>query len=612
MRKRRLDLMGRLVRNNGALFSGALACTAATVLLGFLTPVLVAEVLDHYLGNEASRLPAYIGRLALEAGGREYLKANLWIAGVAVVFVSLLSGVFSFFKGRLSAMAAEKAACSLRNELYTHIQGLPFSYHVKAETGDLIQRCSSDVDTVRRFLAVQLTAIANSVLMIGVALSLMIPVNGRITLISMALIPLLFSFAWLFFRMVVSAFRSTDVAEGRLSAILQENLSGVRVVRAFGQARAEIAKFDRINNDFMEKSFRLSVLDAAYWATGDFFSMLQTMITLIVCVHEVVAGAITLGDMIVFTSYTGMLLWPVRQLGRILSDAGKSMVALQRIGEVLSIPAEPQEAGALRPPLTGDIVFDHVSFSYEGGPPVLNDISFTARQGQTVALLGATGSGKSTIVHLLQRLHEPTGGEIRIGGVPLSAVDRRYLRQRIGLVLQESFLFSRTIRDNVAIAVRSPGGDDVERAVRDAGAWEFISQSEKGFDTLVGERGVTLSGGQKQRIAIARTLLKDSDILVFDDSLSAVDTRTDARIRHSLQARSTKTTTFIISHRITTLSQADLILVLEQGRIADRGTHDELLRSKGMYARINAIQSGMEDQDGAGTAGRPSLGEETP
>lgn len=597
MQKPGFRLMRQLIRQYSGLFSGALACTAATVFLGFLTPVLVAEVLDHSLGNAGSRLPAALNRLLSQAFGENRLAGSLWVFGVAIVFTSALSGVFSFYKGRLSATAAEKAASFLRSELYGHLQDLPYAWHVMADSGDLIQRCSSDVETVRRFLSVQLMAILNAVLMIGISLSLMIPIDARITLISLALIPALFVFAWLFFGMVMRAFHASDEAEARLSAVLKENLSGVRVVRAFGQASSEIEKFDRASDDFMDKAVRVSALEAAYWSLGDLLSLAQAMVTLLVCIHETIAGTITLGDMVVFTSYVGMLLWPIRQLGRILSDAGKSVVSLGRISEVLAVPAEPRGDSLLKPPLSGDIVFDRVCFHYEDGHPVLSDISFTVRRGQTVAILGATGSGKSTLVHLLLRLYEPSEGAIRIGGIPVSAIDRRHLRQRIGLILQETFLFSRSIRDNVTIAAPDASPERMKRAVRDAGAWDFIHESKKGFDTLVGERGVTLSGGQRQRIAIARMLLKDCDVLVFDDSLSAVDTLTDAQIRRSLKARRGDLTTILISHRITTLRQADLILVMEQGRITDRGTHDELVLREGLYARIHAIQRGMEDQD---------------
>ena len=310
---------------------------------------------------------------------------------------------------------------------------------------------------------------------------------------------------------------------------------------------------------------------------------------------EAQRGIISMGDLIIFTGYTGMLTWPIRQLGRILTESGKSMVALARINEVLKTKAEPEQTIALTPPLDGNIVFDHVSFHNEKGRDVLKDISFTAKAGQSFAILGPTGSGKSSLIYLMQQLYKPSSGSITIGGTPIENIDRSYLRRRIGLVLQDSFLYSKTIRENIAIAVRDADQSDIDLATKAASAYDFIQKSEKGFDTIVGERGVTLSGGQKQRVAIARTIMKDNDILIFDDSLSAVDTKTDAQIREAILSGDNKVTTFIISHRISTLSRADTILVLEDGMITQSGTHEQLIAQPGLYAKINRIQSGLED-----------------
>ena len=355
-------------------------------------------------------------------------------------------------------------------------------------------------------------------------------------------------------------------------------------------------KFEAANSDLKKKNFKICNLLAVYWATSDALSMIQSMLTLLTCVFFAIRGEITVGTLTIFTSYIWKLLWPIRQLGRILSDAGKSSVAMERIDEILRQPEEPAEPDAIKPSLKGDIVFDHVTFAYADGRDVLKDMSFTIPQGKTVAILGATGSGKSSVVHLIQRLFEPKKGEIRIGGTPINKIDRYYLRSRVGLVLQEPFLYSRTLKENVAIAVPNATDEAIDQAVQDAAAKAFILESDKGFETLVGERGVTLSGGQKQRVAIARTLMKDNDILIFDDSLSAVDTETDAQIRTALKCRSKDTTTIIISHRIVTLSQADLILVMEDGRVTEQGTHDQLIHSGGLYSKIFNIQTALEEE----------------
>ena len=588
--------MGKLVYANKWFFLTALLCTVFTVIIDFITPIVLAETLDYYLQGKPSRMPGFINAWVDSLGGPEFMARNLWIVGLVMVGLHLLSGVFSFTKSRTQSIAGENVSLTLRERLYSHIQHLPFAYHVKAETGDLVQRCTSDVETVRRFLAMQMMSIVNAVMMISFALFYLFGENVKITLISMIMVPGLFLFAFLFFKWVIKNFRLSDEAEGKMSAVLQENLTGVRVVRAFGQQEYEVEKFEKVSEDYRKKSFKLSKLMAVYWATSDALSMTQSMLTLLTCVFFAIRGDITIGTLTIFTSYIWKLLYPIRQLGRILSDAGKSSVAMGRIDEILSQPVEPEEVGALKPSLKGDIVFDHVNFRYDEGREVLKDMCFTIPAGKTVAILGATGSGKSSVVHLIQRLFEPQGGEIRIGGTPINKIDRYHLRSRVGLVLQEPFLYSKTLRENIGIAVKNASEEAIDQAVTDAAAKQFILDSDKGFETVVGERGVTLSGGQKQRVAIARTLMKENDILIFDDSLSAVDTETDAQIRAALKKRSKDTTTLIISHRIVTLSQADLVLVMEDGRISEQGTHEELIHSGGLYSKIFNIQSALEEE----------------
>ena len=596
MQQHKPRLMRKLLWDNKWLFLAALICTVFTVVIEFVTPIVLAETLDYYLQGKPSRMPAFVNAWVDGLGGRDFMAANLWIVGLVLVGLNLLSGAVSFGKGRAQSVAGENVSLTLRERLYRHIQALPFSYHVKAETGDLVQRCTSDVETVRRFLSMQLMQVVNAVMMIGFALFYLLRENTRLTLISMIMVPALFLFAWLFFKWVIKNFRLSDEAEGKMSAVLQENLTGVRVVRAFGQQEYEVEKFERTNSDLRKKNQKLCNLLAVYWATSDGLSMIQSMLTLIFCVFAAIRGEITIGALTIFTSYVWKLLWPIRQLGRILSDAGKSTVSMERIQEILDVPEEPAEPEALRPSLKGDIVFDHVTFGYGEGRDVLKDLSMTIPAGKTVAILGATGSGKSSLVHLIQRLFEPQQGEIRIGGAPLQKIDRQYLRSRVGLVLQEPFLYSKTLKENVGIALRNATDEAIDQAVTDAAAKAFIQESDKGFETLVGERGVTLSGGQKQRIAIARTLMKENDVLIFDDSLSAVDTETDALIRAALKRRSQNTTTIIISHRVVTLAQADLIFVLEDGHITEQGTHEQLIHAGGLYSKIFNIQSSLEEE----------------
>lgn len=586
-----------LIGQNWMHFLWALIATIMMVIIGFLTPLLLSEIVDSILGSEPFTMPDFLMNPINALGGRDFLRQNLWIPALALILMNIVNGVFTFIKGRSSAIASENIARKLRNDLYRHLQHLPFAYHVKAQAGELIQRCTSDVDTIRRFLAVQMMEVVNTVLMVVIAMSILLPRSVPITLYSLILVPPLFCFATWFFKMVHKSFEVADEADGVLNAVLQENLSGVRVVRAFGQQEREVEKFDRVNNDLRKKNLRLNELLAIYWGGGDAISMTQTLLTLVVCIIYACNGWITVGTLIVFTSTLGMLLFPIRQLGRTLSDAGKAMVSMKRVQAILHEEAEPDEPNALKPDLHGDIVFDHVSFAYpDDNVPVLRDVSFTIPAGKTAAVLGGTGSGKSTMMYLLQRLYTPTSGKITIGGVDIQQIDRKYLRAHVGLILQEPFLYSKSIRENVGITAPEQEAERIEHAADIASASGFIAKADKGWETVVGERGVTLSGGQKQRIAIARTLLKDNNILIFDDSLSAVDTETDAQIRAALRHEQKDVTTLIISHRVTTLSQADLILVLENGQITQQGTHAELCSQPGLYQRINSIQNALEEE----------------
>ncbi len=610
MASQKAKLLLELMRGNRLKYLGAICAMVVTVSIGFVTPLMLGGSLDALVAASKNQMDAAIdlpGRLAdwfMARGGVLYLLNHLWIIGILLAVLYALSSFFQYYRGRWTAQASENIAMTLREKLYGHLQRLSYDYHVKAQTGDLIQRCTSDVETIRRFLSQQLVEIFRAVLMITVALIILLQKNAMMTLYSMILVPPLFVFAMMFFKWVRHYFTLSDESEGKMSAILQENLTGVRVVRAFGRQKFEEEKFFTANDDLYKKSLVLTKLLSVYWSGSDLLSMMQQGITLLAGVFVVVTypEKLTVGDMTVFVSYISMLLWPIRQLGRILSDLGKSMVSFERVSQILREKPETDDAGAREAPIDRDIEFRHVGFEYEEKNPVLKDVNFTVRQGQTVAILGATGSGKSTLMHLLQRLYDVKRGEILVGGVNLSKIKKGYLRARVGLVLQEPFLYSRTVKSNIGIARGDATDEMIFGAAQTAEAHGFIREFENGYETMVGERGVTLSGGQKQRVAIARTLLKENDILIFDDSLSAVDTETDRAIREALSeqkaAGGKRTTTFIISHRLTTLAEADVIVVLQNGAVSQMGSHEELIRQPGLYQRIYQIQTSLEEELG--------------
>jgi ATP-binding cassette subfamily B protein len=584
------------MKGNRLIYIGAVISTGLAVLFSIISPLVLRTTIDSIIGNNPMEVPLWIENAINFFGGRSVLVHNLWICALALVFLTLFRGIFLYLKGKWSAEAAETIAKNIRETLYDHLQYLPYDYHVKAETGDLIQRCTSDVDTIRRFLAVQFVEIGRAIFMIGLATSIMLSLNIQLTLAAMAVIPIIFVFAVIFFTKVQKAFKISDEAEADLSTVLQENLSGVRVVKAFGREKYEIEKFDEKNQNYRKVTYRLIKLLAWYWSSSDLLCLFQIGLVVVFGAYLASIGTITIGTVYVFASYEGMLLWPVRQMGRILSELGKMLVSLERIGEILDTPREKKEPNEIKPEIKGNITFKNVYFEYEKDKPVLRNISFKVKEGQTVAIIGKTGSGKTSLVHLLARLYDYQRGSIKIDGVELKNIDKKWIRKHVGIVLQEPFLFSKTVKENISLAKQEAKEAEIIEAARVAAIHDVITDFEKGYDTPVGEKGVTLSGGQKQRIAIARTIINNCPILIFDDSLSAVDTETDTAIRKALSERKNDATTFIISHRVATIKDADLIIVLEKGRIIQMGNHDELIDQPGLYRRVWAIQNALEEE----------------
>ena len=523
---------------------------------------------------------------------------RLFWVGMGFIGLAVLQGFFTFVSGALAARTAEGIVRRLRNYLFDHIQRLTFTYHDQTPTGELIQRCTSDVDALRRFFADQIIGLGRILLLFSLNFAAIFAINPLLAWRSIVVIPLIIMLSYFFFRKISKLYESYQEQEAVLSTTLQENLSGTRVVKAFARQAFEREKFERENWGKFVIGRRLLTMHAFYWPSADILASFQMISGLAIGALMTIDGTLSLGS---YVAYTGMLIWiiwPMRTLGRLIVQISSGVVSYGRVVEVIRQIQEPVDDG-LYPEDTnsvGRFSFDNIGFAYEDGSSVLENISFECEPGEVIGLLGPTGSGKTTLVNLLPRFYDYTDGSLKLDGVELNEYSRRFLRRQIGIVEQEPFLFSRTIRENIALGVnRDLTQDEIEAAARAAAIHETIMTFPDEYETLVGERGVTLSGGQKQRIAIARTLLKDPCILILDDSTSSVDTLTETEIREALDRLMKNRTTFIIAHRIQSVMNADQILVLDQGRIVQRGVHEELIAEDGIYQKVHEMQTQIED-----------------
>ena len=563
-------------------------------LLDMLNPRIISFVVDSVIGDAAPALPAWLISRIDRVGGIPFLRSHLLVIAGACAVVGLLAALFRFLFRLMNARAAEQLVKRMRDKLYEHIEKLPASWHSENSTGDIIQRCTSDVETIKMFLSERLTALLRMVILIVMAVVFMAGISPRMTLFASLFIPVIIICSLIFHMKIGSAFEKADEKEGRLSAIAQENLTGVRVVRAFGRESFERDRFETQNKLYTGFWIHLIRILAVYWSIGDLLTGLQLLLVSVLGAVFCVRGQITAGEYIAFVSYNAMLTWPVRALGRVIAEMSKAGISIERLRYIMN--AEPEEVPAhpLRPDLHSDIEFRDVSFRYPASTDyVLNHISFTIPSGSTVGILGTTGSGKSTLVSLLLKLYplEEGCGRILIGGNDLKDIDNDYLRTQIGIVLQEPYLFSRTLEENIRIAAPDSTHEDLLSAAKTAEMLDTIERFPSGFETFVGERGVTLSGGQKQRTAIAQMMIRKTPVMIFDDSLSAVDSETDAKIRERLRTDTADSTVILIAHRISTVMHAHQIIVLDRGEIRERGTHEELLKANGIYRRIYDLQT---------------------
>ena len=530
--------------------------------------------------------------------GSSMTSTFVWI-GLGFVGLAAFEGTFTFLSGRLAAYTAEGITRRLRDFLFDHIQRLSFSYHATTPTGDLIERVTSDVDALRRFFSEQAIGMGRIILLFVINFVAILNLNVELALVSVVVIPLILLVSLWFFKKVTKAYEDYQAQEAILSTTLQENLTGVRVVKAFARQDYEKKKFEEDNWGKYLKGKILLFMHSMFWPLSDIVLGFQMLFGFVYGANMAIRDEISLGTYIAYVGLVVWLIWPIRNLGRLIVSTSTGMVSYSRLMEVVKQQREPLLDGKVQPEgaARGDLLFENVSFMYsDGKSDVLKNVSFHARPGQAIALLGSTGSGKTSLVNLLPRFHEYTGGRVLLDDIELKDYSRAYLRKQIGIVEQEPFLFSRSIRENIMYGVgRDVPQEEVENAAKAAAVHDVILTFPDGYNTLVGEKGVTLSGGQKQRVAIARTLLKNPRILILDDSTSSVDTETEAEIREALNGLMQNRTTFIIAHRIQSVMIADLILVLDKGEVVQMGTHEELLKDKdGMYRRIYDIQTKID------------------
>ena len=567
------------------------------VVCSVFSSFMMKVVVDTLTGSleQAAYIESWIVTLLSGGKGNAYLYDHIETTVYALLTAAFVSAIVMFCRFRVRAACSTKCAANMRKKLYDHMLELPYSEYKVQKAGDLIQTCTRDVDLVRRFLTMDLSQLSYTLFIIILCFSILVSISWKLTLVSLAGFPFLFVYAFFLIKEVRKRYRATDEVEAELVDKMSQNLDGVRLVKAYNLERKEIGEFEKQVNAYKRAFKHEKILGSFFYGSSDIFIFASRTVALVYGLYLVIDQGpdhITAGTLVISYTFVNMMVWPLRSCATTMSNLGQTLASSDRIQKLLAIETEDRISG-ITTPITGDVEFSHVSFAYPDEPdiPVLNDVSFKISKGQTIAIMGATGSGKSTLSNLLCGLYPLKEGTIKIDGVKVEDYSLAHLRRNVAAVLQEPFLFSKSVYDNIKIAQEDATKEEVEYAANVASVDEAIQSFRDGYQTPVGEKGVTLSGGQKQRLAIARTVISKAPILIFDDSLSAVDSATDLAIRAKLKSAQKSSTVILITHRYMSAKDADLILVLEAGRIVESGNNEELLKLNGVYKKIADIQA---------------------